>query len=496
MNLPDLSPLRLTLAAIPPAVLLHLPTMVFIFCFGACVGSFINVVIYRLPAGMSVISPPSRCPTCGARLKFFRENLPILGWFLVRGRCLHCRAPVSPRYMIIELLMALLFLGLYAVLYTVSRTTPWWGEIGGPWWTSNTFFRTWPVFVAFAFMLAALVAMTVIDAETFMIPLEIPTFVTLTAFVAYPLQSILPHRTPTPPAGTTIDAWNWPIHGVNWQWFLTACGGMLGVLIALVLLRLGMLRASFADYDKFVKDDQPLAEYPHARREMRVELVFLLPCMIGLIAGYFLGGWLPSSAPPELAQAVGGVFLGYLVGGGLVWAIRILGTLAFGREAMGLGDVHLLAAVGAVLGWFDPILIFFIAPFSGLIWARLSTGLSKVFRMVKRQLPFGPHLAVATLIVLLGRPGLAALWRAYFPPTQPIPARGLVEGGGSGPPSSPSGPGRSVPRPQPPPGGPSAPSGGADNLTLQPVPSAAVVACRRALARPGPHRTHGGAGLG
>ena len=74
------------LATVPLWVLQHLPVMIFVFCLGSCVGSFANVAIYRLPAGMSVVSPPSRCPTCGARLRFFRENLPILGWFFKNRR--------------------------------------------------------------------------------------------------------------------------------------------------------------------------------------------------------------------------------------------------------------------------------------------------------------------------------------------------------------------------------------------------------------------------
>src|SRR5262245_33128213 len=104
----------------------HVPWLVFLFCFGACVGSFLNVVIYRLPAGISVISPPSRCPTCGARLSW-RENFPILGWIGLRGKCRHCGVRISPQYMIVELAIALLFAGLYALLYIVPPSTPWWG---------------------------------------------------------------------------------------------------------------------------------------------------------------------------------------------------------------------------------------------------------------------------------------------------------------------------------------------------------------------------------
>ena len=104
----------------------HLPILVFLFMFGACVGSFLNVVIYRLPAGMSVISPPSRCPTCGAKLRFFRENLPILGWFILRGRCRFCGVKISPQYMIIETLMALLMVGLYVVLIVPGPNVAWW----------------------------------------------------------------------------------------------------------------------------------------------------------------------------------------------------------------------------------------------------------------------------------------------------------------------------------------------------------------------------------
>jgi len=80
------------------------------FVFGACVGSFLNVVILRNPRGESVLRPGSRCDGCGAPILWW-DNLPILGWLLRRGRSRCCGARISPRYPIVELLTALLFLG-------------------------------------------------------------------------------------------------------------------------------------------------------------------------------------------------------------------------------------------------------------------------------------------------------------------------------------------------------------------------------------------------
>jgi leader peptidase (prepilin peptidase)/N-methyltransferase len=394
----------------------HVPVAVFIFCFGACVGSFINVVIYRLPQGMSLTTPPSRCPTCGARLRFFQENLPIIGWIMLRGKCRYCGVRISPQYMIIELLMAMIFLGLYLVLYAVSRHTPWWGQIGGQWWQLNWVFRTSPAFIAYAFLLAGLVAMTVIDARTFTIPIQIPVFITVTAFIAWPIQALVPLL----PTATQT----WPIPCVGWRGCMMAFLGMSGVLLAYILLRTGRFRYSFADYHEYVKEGETLGDYPHARREMSLEVVYLAPCIVGLIAGWFIGG-LFAGVPPELVQAMGASFAGYLMGGGLIWGIRIFGTLGFGREAMGLGDVHLLGAVGAVLGWFDPILIFFLAPFSGILWAFVSMGIASVFRRARRELPYGPHLAVATLVVILCRPGIHQVWTTFMR-TVPMPSPGFV----------------------------------------------------------------------
>jgi leader peptidase (prepilin peptidase)/N-methyltransferase len=92
---------------------------VFAVVLGASIGSFLNVVIYRLPAGLSLLFPPSRCPHCRKQLSP-KDNIPILGWLLIKGKCRYCRAPVSWRYPLIELTTALLF-WLVAVAFGTSQ---------------------------------------------------------------------------------------------------------------------------------------------------------------------------------------------------------------------------------------------------------------------------------------------------------------------------------------------------------------------------------------
>jgi len=76
------------------------------FVVGACVGSFLNVCVARWPAGESVVRPPSRCPHCGRGIRAW-ENVPVLGWLMLRGRCAGCRSGISPQYPAIELLVGL-----------------------------------------------------------------------------------------------------------------------------------------------------------------------------------------------------------------------------------------------------------------------------------------------------------------------------------------------------------------------------------------------------
>ncbi|HTT25058.1 MAG TPA: prepilin peptidase [Candidatus Sulfotelmatobacter sp.] len=83
-----------------------------IFVLGLCFGSFLNVCVYRLPLGISVVTPRSACPKCGHGIALY-DNMPVLSWLFLRGRCRYCRASISARYLIIELMTGLLFLVCY-----------------------------------------------------------------------------------------------------------------------------------------------------------------------------------------------------------------------------------------------------------------------------------------------------------------------------------------------------------------------------------------------
>lgn len=94
---------------------------------GGCIGSFLNVVAYRMPLGISVVWKPSYCPKCNHPIRA-RHNVPVLGWLMLRGKCRDCGLPISPRYAIVEFLMALAFFVLaYAVLFSGGANL-----LGGP----------------------------------------------------------------------------------------------------------------------------------------------------------------------------------------------------------------------------------------------------------------------------------------------------------------------------------------------------------------------------
>ncbi|MDX1682263.1 MAG: prepilin peptidase, partial [Phycisphaeraceae bacterium] len=147
--------------------------LLYLGAFGACVGSFINVVIYRMPRGLGLARPASRCPSCGRRIRWF-QNIPILSWVALRGRCHYCRTRISAGYLGVELLTG----GLYAGLYYACFMTGLHEETFG----AGTILVAWPYFVPQLVLVAALLAATLIDARYFIIPLAIPVFATVASW--------------------------------------------------------------------------------------------------------------------------------------------------------------------------------------------------------------------------------------------------------------------------------------------------------------------------
>jgi leader peptidase (prepilin peptidase)/N-methyltransferase len=407
--------------------------MVLAGLWGACVGSFLNVVIYRLPEGMSIVLPPSHCPKCGHRLAFF-ENVPILGWLVLRGRCRKCRSPISVQYPLVELFTAGLSLAIVAALYRTHCR-----ESFASWGVAET----WPALLCVLVMCWAMIAATVIDARYYIIPLGITWTIALAALIVLPgataIGLIPPGAWDVGLRWETLSAVLFTIElpgpGVTWtvaQQLGLALGGMLGLVIANGLLMLRILPRSFdeeptpeADSSELPdtrhdtgdaspqvlandtadpNDPQQFLAHPHPRKEIAKECLFLLPVVVGMIVGARLGGsYWQGVALPMWSQVLGGVLLGYLVGGGVVWGIRLFGTFMFGKEAMGLGDVHLMAAVGCVIGATDVTVAFFVAPFIGLSATAVLALVGTIKDGRVRVIPYGPYLCAAVIVVLLWR---------------------------------------------------------------------------------------------
>jgi leader peptidase (prepilin peptidase)/N-methyltransferase len=381
---------------------------VFLFAFGACVGSFLNVVVYRLPAGLSVVTPPSRCPTCGGRLSW-KENLPVIGWLRLRGRCRFCAQPISIQYPLIEATIGVIFVLVYLFLYATpaSADASSWSPAAWvlPWWKAQGFAWSWPLFVAILVMVAGLFAATVIDARHFIIPGEITWTVAGVGLAAACVQPFLPvtgrARMLEPPV--------YPIESVTAG---VAIGGIVGLVVATLLVAKGIFPRSYADYHEHVKEANDFRAYPFARRETLKEMLFLAPPILGAILGGVIASLVVDQSEPlgrSLFGFVSTSLFGFLIGGATLWAVRVFGGMLFGKEAMGLGDVHLLAAVGAVLGWQAAVWTFILCLPLAIGFSILGLCLRPFIRLPFWELPLGPHLAMAAVLTFLGTKALRTL---------------------------------------------------------------------------------------
>lgn len=250
------------------------------FLLGACIGSFYNVVIYRMPLGLSLIKPPSFCPTCKKRIPIY-HNLPILGWLFLRGKSACCGNKISVQYPLVELLCA--FLGALSVIlaqWPLNWQAPWTQIIDS---------------IALFWLLLAMVPICAIDIKHHLIPDSI------------------------------------------------SLGGVV----------------------------------------------------VGLLLSFIPGGVTPQES-----------LIGALVAGVGLYGLGFLMTLILKKEAMGFGDVKLLAGYGALMGWFCAFEVLILSAFLGLVIMlpakylvrKKDTNASKTSL---GEIPFGPFLSIMAPVVYL-----------------------------------------------------------------------------------------------
>lgn len=324
-----------------------------LFLLGLVFGSMLNVCIYRLPreerfwrALRFLVYPPSHCPRCGERIRP-RDNIPVVSWLLLRGRCRNCRGSIAVRYPLIELLTGASF----ALLYALEVPTTWGAVIPA----SSVFHALGPGISGAPAWMTPLVLLDL--RYGFHVALVIALIVA--TFIDIDLRII--------PDSVTVPAMIFGIAGncllgqvyIAPLWYMTP--GMAGAA--------GLFANLF-----FAPGSMP---------------GWLSSCVM------FVGvpGWM--TAHPHL-HGLCVALAGIVVGGGSVWAVRLVGFWALKREAMGFGDVMLMAMIGSFIGWQGTIIVFLLSLLSAVI---IAVPLWFIWR--DRELPYGPYLSLGTLILLL-----------------------------------------------------------------------------------------------
>ena len=341
------------------AVPFHFWSLCF-FTLGSIVGSFLNVCIYRMPLELSVVSPPSHCPHCRYSIPFYL-NIPLVTWLALRGRCKNCGAPISPRYFIVELLTGVTFLCCWLAF---GPTSPW----------------TAAVYCVF---LSGLIVATFIDFEHFIIPEEISFGGMVVGLL---ISSFLPS-----------------LHGVGnhgQSFALGLLGLVAGAGIVYAILRLGKLMFG-----------RQTIQLPPASKVIFTDTALLLPDREILYEELF---YRPTDTIILQAKTLELVDRGYRdVTVKLSPSALLIGEekldpevipyleadcteIILPREAMGLGDVKFMGAIGAFIGWQGAL---FSLMFSSLIGATVGVVLIVLRkREWSSRMPYGPYIALAAAI--------------------------------------------------------------------------------------------------
>ncbi|MFM8394285.1 MAG: prepilin peptidase, partial [Acidobacteriota bacterium] len=303
---------------------------------GAVIGSFLNVVIHRVPRGESVVWPGSHCPACGMGIRPL-DNIPLLSFMLLRGRCRNCEAEISRRYPLVELTTALLF----GALVWKNGATP-------------------EVLLEMGFV-ATIVSLIIIDTETRTLPNVITYPLLLGGLLAtlwrsgwgepisYSFDLTLLFT-----AGEAAPTLLYP--AIRGAVLIGLATPVLWLIDRLDLLLFGKYFEweEFGSSEDYEDDDQEAwieqAERIHNR-------VIIGSMLIGLLvaAGWFVGvqhyGEADRLAIENAYQGLSAGVAGALVGAAPLWLLRTFHFYLRGREGMGLGDIKLMAGIGAFLGW-------------------------------------------------------------------------------------------------------------------------------------------------
>ena len=286
----------------------------FSFWLGACIASFLNVVVWRLPRGESIVSPPSHCPKCSAAIKWW-QNVPIVSWLALRGKCANCREPISPRYILVELLGGVLFLAAFISVFGVMVDS--FGEsafLGWANWARLSVLWVW---------ISLMIVGSLIDFD----------------------HKLLPD-------------------------FVTVGGMVLGVAASTVWTGVNFLYYSEVEYSAV---DVVLRLYP-------------------------------------LFKSISGLAFGF----GLLWLIRWIGSKAFKREAMGMGDVFLMGAVGALFGPIAVVVTLIVSSIVGSVVGLTMIALSKTRLGNFAEIPYGPYICIGCLAWMFAGPELVEWYMNLF----------------------------------------------------------------------------------
>lgn len=446
--------------------------LVAVALLGGCIGSFLNVVIYRLARGMSVGRPArSFCPGCHATIAWY-DNIPLFSYLMLGGRCRRCGMVISARYPLVEGLTILLFLLMYDTFFL------------GPARPGFTTLRDdWPIFLAHLVLIAGLLVTAAIDMEGYWIDVTVTYVVVGAGILLHGLwtpfrHAVIPRPGPTTAAvaaaaalglllavlwsrrrphapGSEIaedqeehDSLSEPSAPVQNRRTSLACASLMVIVIAVWFALLAVSPHGAADPGGFAiravlaiaaafslmvaagmtptEADREIIEAINeeritARRMVLLEMAWLLPAIVlGVVACIVVArtaagaelwqralNWTPRNGAWRPVLGVTTALGGFIVAGAVAWGVRIFFTLVLGKEAFGMGDVHLMAAAGAVAGW--PVVVagfFLAAPLA------LAAVLIWLIRKRSRAVWYGPWLGLGIVIAIVAYEPIAERARA------------------------------------------------------------------------------------